>query len=268
MMVVTGYILGILIGICLGIMGAGGSILTIPVLVYLMGISPVMATTYSLFIVGITALIGSVGYIRNKNFSAKAVIFFGVPSVFSVFISSRYLLPAVPDVLCSWNGMVFTKSFAIMLLLGLLMLISSYAMFRSAGIEHKQELSGLKKIRYGLVTAEGIGLGMITGLLGAGGGFLIIPALVILERLPMKMAVGTSLMIIAINSAVGFSSKLWVSGPIDWPFLLAFSSLAVLGIFTGMYLSRFVTGARLKLSFAFFILLMGTIVMVREIYHL
>lgn len=264
-MIVLGYVLGLLIGICLGMMGAGGAIMTIPVLVYLFGIDTITATFYSLFIVGITALIGSVGYIRSNLYDLKTVVFFGIPSIVSVLITTRLLTPTIPDHILSIGDFVLSKQVLILVLFALLMLLSAIAMIRSSKVVRKDEYKDFQRYRYGLIILQGMFVGLLTGFLGAGGGFLIIPAMVVLAHLPMKKAVGTSLAIITINCAIGFSSKYSQVEMVDWNFLALFTSLTVAGILTGILFSRKISGENLKKAFAIFMLLMGSFILVKEV---
>lgn len=261
----AGYAAAITIGISLGLIGGGGSILTVPTLVYLMRINPVLATSYSLFVVGTTALAGSFTYMKKGLVSYRTVVIFGAPSIVSVFLTRRYLVPAIPDILFTVGGLTLTKEIFIMVLFAVLMVLASFSMIRkrngAAAVDtppHEQHFN------YPLIFLEGLVVGAVTGLVGAGGGFLIIPALVLLAELPIKMAVGTSLLIIATNSLIGFTGNL-SHQPIDWVFILGFTSLAVAGIFIGSYLSRFVSNAKLKPAFGWFILVMGIYILVREL---
>jgi uncharacterized membrane protein YfcA len=263
-MIALGYVLGLLIGICLGMMGAGGAIMTIPVLVYLFEIDIVTATFYSLFIVGLTALIGTYGYIKNGLFDFKTVIFFGLPSIFSILLTTRVLAPTIPTIITEIGSFTLTKDILILFLFAILMIISAIAMLRSSRAIIKDNYEGYQRYRYGLIMLQGILVGMLTGFLGAGGGFLIIPALVVLAHLPMKKAVGTSLCIITINCAFGFISRYSQIIYVDWEFLLYFTSLTCAGIISGIYFSRNWSGAQLKKGFAYFMLTMGTFIIVKE----
>lgn len=264
-MIALGYVLGLLIGICLGMMGAGGAIMTIPVLVYLFEINTVDATFYSLFIVGITALIGTTNYIRNGLFDIKTVIFFGLPSIASILVTTKILAPAIPNDILTISSFTLTKDAFILFLFAILMILSSLAMLRSSrGAIIKDNYEGYQRYRYGLIMLQGILVGFLTGFLGAGGGFLIIPALVVLAHLPMKKAVGTSLCIIAINCAIGFTSRYSQIEFVDWKFLGFFTSLTCAGIVSGIFFSRNWSGEKLKKGFAFFMLIMGTFIIVKE----
>ncbi|MDZ7899271.1 MAG: sulfite exporter TauE/SafE family protein [Arcicella sp.] len=260
---IFGYSASILIGVSLGLIGGGGSILTLPVLVYLLGFSPVLSTAYSLFIVGTTSLVGSVNYMRKGLVNYQAALVFAIPSFISVFLTRKYLVHAIPDSLFTVAGFEVTKNIGIMLFFALVMLAASYSMITNKN----KESDGSEKLKfnYPLIALEGALVGMLTGIVGAGGGFLIIPALVLLARLPMKMAVGTSLLIIAAKSLIGFLGD--VSNiAVDWTFLMQFTALSVIGIFLGSYFSKFIEGEKLKKSFGWFVLVMGIYIITKEIF--
>lgn len=258
-MEVAGYIASVLIGISLGLIGGGGSILTVPVLVYLFSLNTIQATTYSLFIVGATSVAGAVSYFRKGWVDFKTVITFGFPSVAAVFISRNFLLPAIPQELIRTGNITITKDTFLMLLFAILMVVASYKMIR----QNKQADVKDNKSGYLMVVLQGILIGTLTGLIGAGGGFLIIPALVGMLGMPMKSAIGTSLAIIAINSLSGFLFSLSHTS-IHWLFLLGITFMAVVGIFIGSYISRRIDGKKLKPAFGWFILIMGFYILAKE----
>jgi uncharacterized membrane protein YfcA len=260
---IAGFASSILIGVSLGLIGGGGSILTLPVLVYLLNINPVLSTAYSLFVVGTTSLIGSASYMRQKLVNYKAALVFAVPSFITVFLTRKYLIPVIPDPVIHLNGFEVSKNVGIMVFFALIMLIASYSMIKSRKNDTQNEEQNLK-FNYPMIALEGSVVGALTGVVGAGGGFLIIPALVLFARLPMKSAVGTSLLIIAAKSLIGFLGDL-SNLDVEWPFLLEFTALAVAGIFAGAYLSRFIAGDKLKKAFGWFVLLMGTYIIVKEL---
>ncbi|MCP1386303.1 sulfite exporter TauE/SafE family protein [Runella salmonicolor] len=261
---IFGFSASIFIGISLGLIGGGGSILTLPVLVYLLGINPVLSTAYSLFVVGTTSLVGSVNYMRKELVNYRAALVFAVPSFITVFLTRKYLVPAIPDSLFSVGGFEVTKNIGIMIFFAIVMLAASYSMIKEKK-KNKTEETGELKFNYPVIGLEGAVVGALTGLVGAGGGFLIIPALVVLAHLPMKMAVGTSLLIIAAKSLIGFIGD--VSNlPVDWPFLLEFTAFSVVGIFVGSYLSKFVPSEKLKRAFGWFVLVMGIGIISKEIF--
>jgi uncharacterized protein len=259
---IIGYALATVIGISLGLIGGGGSILTLPILVYLLGINPVLSTAYSLFIVGSTSLVGSVSYMKKGLVNYKTAIIFAIPSFIAVFLTRKYLMPAIPDELFTLVNFVVNKDLGIMVLFALVMLMASYSMITDNKPEADENQA--LKYNYPLIAAEGLVVGTLTGLVGAGGGFLIIPALVLLVRLPMKMAVGTSLLIIAAKSLIGFIGDLG-NQTIDWKFLLIFTGLSIMGIFVGTYLTKFIPGEKLKKSFGWFVLIMAVYILVKEI---
>ncbi len=263
-MIVFGYSLALLIGISLGLIGGGGSILTVPVLVYVMGISPLLSTAYSLFIVGITALVGSVEYGRNQLLDYKTALVFGIPSIAAVFATRKYLVPIIPDPVFSLGGLEIGKNLFIMLLFAVLMIAASISMIQNKKADTTDQ-GHPKKINIPLILLEGAVVGILTGLVGAGGGFLIIPALVLFAGLPMKRAVGTSLLIIGAKSLVGFLGDLGHQ-TMDWPFLISFSAFAIAGIFIGSSLSKRISGDKLKPAFGWFVLVMGGYIIAKEIF--
>jgi uncharacterized membrane protein YfcA len=248
-MLILGYISAIANGMVLGLIGGGGSILTVPVLVYLIGVSPVLATAYSLFVVGITSLTDAVTYMYKGQVSYRAAIIFAIPAFISVYITRKIIIPAIPKNLFTIVNLVVTKNLAIMLFFAGIMLWSSLSMIRSAKRVEDNFTTAEQKYKYTIIFIEGIVVGFLTGLVGAGGGFLIIPALVLLSRLPMKLAVDTSLLIIAAKPLIGFIGDIEAGQSIDWLFLLSFSVIAICGILIGSFLSKFVTGAKLKPAF-------------------
>ena len=265
-MEILGYIASILIGISLGMVGSGGSILTVPVLVYLMHINPLLATTSSLFIVGTTSLVGGLRAYTKKLVDFKAVTEFGIPSIFSIFITRHYLLPAIPNQLFTIGKEVVTKEIFLMVIFAILMLIASITMIRSRKEEHTTLPTEQERHNKVLpLVLLGLFIGVITGLLGAGGGFLIIPSLVLFLKLPMKMAVGTSLLIIAINSLFGFLFSL-KQFEYNWTILLSFTVLAIAGIFIGSKLAEKIPGASLKKGFGWFVLVMGVYIIIKELF--
>jgi uncharacterized membrane protein YfcA len=256
-----GYFLAILIGLSLGLIGSGGSILTVPVLVYLFQMTPTLATSYSLFIVGCTSLIGVMVQARKRMISFKAVMLLGLPSVITVLLIRQFVLPIIPDELLHLGAFTVTKSATTMILFALLMLGSSVSMIvgqdGNAGPKAPPRLEKL--------LLAGIGLGLVTGLLGAGGGFLIVPALVLLFQMDIRQAVGTSLTIICINTLMGFLGDVW-QVTFDWKFLLTFLCITISGYILGAFLTQYVTSQQLKKGFGWFILTMGIYIISRELF--
>lgn len=263
-MEIAGYIASLLIGISLGLIGGGGSILTVPVLVYLFGVAAVPATAYSLFIVGTTSLVGSWQKFRQNEVNIKTAIIFGIPSIAAVYITRAYIVPAIPVTIFTVGSFTLTKSLLLMILFAVLMVFASVSMIRNKKVG-PQEANGKQKFNYPLILVEGAVVGVLTGLVGAGGGFLIIPALVLLTRLPMKQAVGTSLLIIAAKSLIGFTGDLG-NYEMDWTTILIVTSLAIIGIFIGNKYSKKVSGDSLKKGFGWFVLVMGIYIIVKELF--
>lgn len=259
---ITGYLASIFIGIALGLIGGGGSILTVPVLVYLFSIDAVLATAYSLFIVGTTSIVGSISYLNKRLVNVKTAIVFGIPSIASVFLTRAYIIPSIPTEVFSIGNIMITKSILLMLLFGLLMILASYSMIRKSKHSEENE-SQIQRFNYPLILIEGAVVGILTGLVGAGGGFLIIPALVLFSKLPMKEAVGTSLVIIAAKSLIGFLGESNAT-LIDWKLLLSITTFAIAGIFIGSSLSKKIDGEKIKPAFGWFVLVTGIYILLKE----
>lgn len=259
-MEVFGYLASICIGLILGLIGGGGSILSIPILVYLFHIDVVLASAYSLFIVGVTSLVGAIPKYREHLVNIRTGLLFGIPSILSIFITRKWIVPALPDVIFQTGNFTVSKRILILGVFALLMILASYSMIMG----RREKDSDDHPVRVFLILFEGALIGFLTGLVGAGGGFLIIPALVLLTGLPFKTAVGTSLFIIAVNSLIGFLGDV-LNYPMNWPFLVAISSLAVIGIFLGNRLQRKISAVRLRKSFGWFVLLMGIWILIREV---
>lgn len=265
MLEIFGYVGALLIGLSLGLIGGGGSILTVPVLAYLFGFSPVMATAYSLFVVGTTSLAGSYSFYKRGLVSLKTALVFGIPSMAMVYLTRAFIVPAIPDSLITLGDFEITKSIFIMVLFAALMVFASISMIRTKKATDVKKAEVPQKFNYPGILMEGAVVGLLTGLVGAGGGFLIIPALVIFSKLDMKMAVGTSLLIIAAKSLFGFLGDV-SNYDIEWNFLLLFTAVSVVGIFIGSALSKKIDGGKLKKGFGFFVLVMGVYILVKELF--
>lgn len=246
---VLAYSCALIIGLVLGLIGGGGSILTVPVLVYILHINPITATAYSLFVVGSSAMVGAYKNVQKKLVNYNYAIVFGIPAVIGVTLTRRYLVPNLPEMIFN-----LTKEDAIMLFFAVIMILAGLSMYSK---KTKCYTEADKISNYPLILTEGLVVGFITGLVGAGGGFLIIPALVILGKLPMKEAVGTSLFIITIKSLVGFFLGDVVTMKIDWAFLLPFTLLSIIGILIGVSLSKHISPQKLKKGFGMFLLVMA-----------
>jgi len=261
-MELLGYVSSAFMGLVLGLIGGGGSILTVPILVYLFGLTPVVATGSSLFVVGTTAMTGVLRFAKSGNLRIREGLFFALPSVVGVLVARRILLPLVPAHLFEIGGMVVTKDILLMLLFAALMLVASLKMLRSSGapvVGTKPETMNVPG-----VILRGFLVGLVTGFIGAGGGFLIVPALVFLLGLKMSEAVGTSLLIIALNSLVGFFGSLGAE-PLHWQILLPITALAVGGLFLGGKLQKKFSEAQLKKSFGWFVLIVGGFILLDQV---
>ena len=260
--VIIGFAAAVLIGISLGLIGGGGSILTVPVMVYILKIDPVLATAYSLFVVGSTSLVGAGTYMKKGLVDYKTALVFAIPSFIAVFLTRKFLVPALPDPLFTLGEAIITKNIGIMVFFAVIMLAASYSMIK--GKKGVDAVEGEVKFNFPMIALEGLVVGVITGIVGAGGGFLIIPALVLLAKLPMKLAVGTSLLIIAAKSLIGFLGDVSTQ-TIDWQLLLIFTSLSIVGIFIGSALSKKINDQVLKTGFGWFVLVMGIYIITKEL---
>lgn len=260
-----GYLFSMLIGVLLGLIGAGGSILTIPVLVYVVGIPAVTATSYSLFIVGTTALVGAWKYWKHGLLHMQTALLFALPSMVSVLLVRKLLLPVLPEVILQAGDTVITKDVFLMIMFAVFMLLASFNMIRAVCVNCDNNDVSKLEFNYPLIVFEGVLVGAVTGLLGVGGGFLIVPALVLLAHLPMRFAIGTSLLIIAINSLIGFAGDMTHIVNIDWTFLAIYTSLAIAGLFIGDKISRFVKPPQLKVYFGWFVLVMAIVILLSEL---
>lgn len=261
-MVILGYVAALFIGLSLGLIGGGGSILTVPVMVYLFGISPLIATSYSLCIVGTTSLVGAYKNYQKRLINFRTAIYFGSSSIATVFFTRKMIIPKIPKALFSLGSFIVTEAMVTMVIFALLMLAASFSMIRSKKIEPKLEAF---KTRVWKIILLGIAIGFVTGMLGAGGGFLIIPAIVLIMKLPMKKAVGTSLLIIAVNSLIGFIADLGHFF-LDWKLLLEITCIAIVGMLIGSTFSSKIEAEKLKKGFGWFVLTMGIFILIKELF--
>lgn len=262
---VLGYISALIIGISLGLIGGGGSILAVPVLAYLFSVNEKVATAYSLFIVGASALVGGLKQHLKGYVDWRTAVVFGIPAIVGVTVVRHYVVPALPDVLFTIGDFDFTRRMAMFGLFAILMIPAAFSMLKKRK-ECPEKNDGKVSYNYPLILIEGLLVGAITGMIGAGGGFLIIPALVILANIKMKVAVGTSLIIIAFKSLMGFFLGDALTMNVDWVFLSIFTLISLVGIFTGSYLSNFIDGQKLKKGFGYFILVMAVFIFYMEFF--
>lgn len=261
-MEILGYLVAVLIGISLGLIGSGGSILTVPVLVYLFNVEPVLATTYSLCIVGLSSIAGVISKMRQKLLVTKVILVFGIPSMFGVIFSRKFILPAIPNVFHLWHGFLMSKNNFVMLFFAALMLAAALSII--LGKKNTSEQADVAPHLGVLLGVVGFTEGMVTGIVGAGGGFLIIPALVLLAKLPMKNAIASSLFIITIKSLIGFAGDL-THTTIDFNLLITIVLLATGGILIGNYLNNSLDGTKLKKGFGWFVLVMAIIIIFEQV---
>lgn len=254
-----GYFGALCIGLILGLTGGGGSILTVPILVYVMLIDPIIATAYSLFIVGTTSAFGAFQNYRKGLVDIKNGFLFAIPSFIAVYLTRRILVPMIPDTIVE-QPFLLTKSTFLMVFFAVIMVLAAISMLKKK--KEVGETAG--NIAISTLLFQTFTIGIIIGLVGAGGGFLIIPSLVLFAKLPMKKAVGTSLFIIAMNSLIGFLGDVQTI-TIDWKFLSSFTGISIIGIFIGIYLNKYINETQLKKGFAYFILFMATFILVKEI---
>jgi len=264
-MEILGYIIALFIGISLGLTGSGGSILMLPVLVYFFGLEMIQATTYSLFIVGITSISGVRKYIKDKSINIMASLVFGIPSLLLVVITRRYITPEIPELIPLSSTIVMSRHFVMMTLFALLMILASLKFIRRQ--ENTQNSEDANIYTQNSILKLGIAgtiVGFLTGLLGIGGGFLIVPALVTFIRLDMKKAIGTSLLLIAVNSLMGLLSEKNFN-TMDWKLLTIITLISITGMIIGSRLVKKVNTMQLKMVFGWFILSIGVIIMLKEI---
>ena len=265
MEIVFGYIAALVIGITLGLIGGGGSIVTVPVLVYLLHVEPVLATAYSLFIVGVASVVGAYPKNKHGNVDFRLAAVFGGPSIVTIFLTRKFLVPLIPNTLFTIGSLEITKSVFMLLLFATLMLIAAFAMITNKQNDTFDFSKQERPYRFTDYVGQSMGVGLLAGMVGAGGGFLIIPVLVSKRNIPMKKAIGTSLVIIAANSLIGFTGDL-THTTINWTFLLFITALAVGGIIVGNKLSTYIDGQKLKKGFGWFVLLMGVSILLKELF--
>ena len=248
-MIVLGYALAAVVGLSLGLMGAGGSILTVPIFVYALGFDPKLAIAMSLPVVGATSLVGAAGHWKAGNVDFRTTASFGAIAMIGSYIGARL-------------SVLFAGAVQLTLL-AVVMIIAAVFMFRAAA--GQEDISPVATdARSGpslaLLLPVAIGVGLLTGLVGTGGGFMVVPALVLLARVPMRQAIGSSLLVIALNSVAGFAGySTTVSVP--WTFLFGFTAIAIGGIIAGTYLVQFIAQRTLKRGFAVFLMLMGAFIL-------
>ena len=260
---IIGYIGALFIGLVMGLTGSGGSILSIPILAYLYHFDEKTATAYSLFIVGVTALSGSVRGMLEKMVSYKAVLFLGIPAIIGVLTMRRLVVPVLPDVLFHIGNFDFTRRMLMFGLFSILLFIAAYSMLNKSRVTLSNR-TNQDFVFHPLIVTEGLFLGFFMGLIGAGGGFLIVPALMLISKLHIKKAMATSLVIVSLNSLIGFFFGDFRNMEINWEFLIGFSIVSFLGILLGGFLAKRTNSVKLKEYFAYFIIAMGVFMFIME----
>jgi uncharacterized membrane protein YfcA len=220
----------------------------------------VIATAYSLFVVGTSSMVGTYQKHKKGLVDFKTGLAFSFPSFVAVYLSRRYLVPGIPETLLSIGNFNLTKGMGIMIFFSIIMILASYSMIKN----RKENLENSESQPYYKTFVQGLTIGTITGIIGAGGGFLYVPALVIWANIPMKKAVGTSLVIVTINSLIGFIGDVQTMD-IEWTFILIFTGISILGIILGVFISKFISGKKLKKSFGYFVLAMATYIIYKEL---
>lgn len=264
-LIIIGSILALAMGIILGLIGGGGSILTLPILVYFFGLPVSIATAYSLFVVGLTSTMGTALVARRRMIDVHAAVIFAPVSAITVFVVRRFLLPSLPNSFTFGTLQVSLDSL-LLILFAVVMLASSASMIWYKNKEKPESQDDT--LSYPHMIAVAMGVGLLTGVVGAGGGFLFVPSLILFASLSVKRAIGTSLAIIAVNSFVGFFGDLLAGMSIDWRFLLFFSIAPVIGIIAGDALAAHISGPHLKKTFGWFVLITGLAIMVTRVWSL
>lgn len=238
-------IIAVVIGVSLGLIGAGGAIVAVPALVYIGGIDPRLASGYALFMVAVASAIVSIEHLRQRRVDLPSVVAFGSTTIISILLVRRFIAPLVPP----------TPQ---MLAFAAVLLFAAIRMLRPGKPPDTRHQRPSYLAGYGLV------IGTISGILGVGGGFLMTPALVLWAGLDMKRAVATSLVLISVNSAIGVTADLWGGVRYDWPLVLTFTGLTTIGIISGMIASRRIDGSTLRQGFGWVVLAIGIAVLLRE----
>lgn len=253
----------LIIGLVLGLTGGGGSILAVPFLFYFVKVDSMnIATSYSLFIVGVSSAIGSIQHLIKKNIEFKKGMLFAIPAMIMVFMTRKFIIPMLPDPFINLSNFQVSLDISLLILFAIIMVLAAISMIKGRA---SIETDSTEKANINLIP-QGIAVGTITGLVGAGGGFLIVPALVLLAKIPMKRAVATSLLIIFINSTIGFTGDMINANfIIDWNLLLLLSSFSIIGIFLGTFIGKFTNDKSLKKIFGYFILVMGIAIILKEV---
>ena len=258
---ILGYIGATLTGLVLGLLGGGGALLSIPVLVYLFHIEPQLATSYSLILIALSASSGAYQNIRKNLVDYNAALYYGIPSVISVYIVRRWVMPNLPKVMFTVGGYTIDKNLFILIVLAVVMFIAAYKMISSGNGNEGEKEHEVNHLRLAFFAVL---IGAFLGLVGAGGGFLMVPALIYFANVHTKKAIGTSLLLVSINSFIGFAGDLRSHVQIEWPFFFTFLFFSIAGVFIGHYLSTYIHNNKLRKYFGWFILITAVFIVVKE----
>lgn len=266
-MEILSYIAFVIAGLLIALLGGGGSILIVPLLVYVFRLDIVTATAYSLLLLAISSSFASFDYFKRKLLDYKVFLLFGIPSIVSVYFTRTYFLRIVPAKVEWLNGQTIERSSLIMVLFAALMIVAGVSLIRKRKekVQDEEHCAHCSLFNKFLLVLQGALVGFLTALVGAGGGFLIVPMLILFAKMPVKKAIGTSLLLIFTQSLVGFLSN--VNGlEMDWQFLAGIVVLVLLGIAMGIRLSKRIEGAKLRPLFGYFVLLFSVVVLYKELY--
>ena len=263
-MEIIGYVAALIVGVSMGLIGGGGSILTLPILVYLFGIEPLIATSYSLFVVGITSFAGVILKIKEKQVDFKMALLFGLPDLLGVVVMRTFIFPPIPGNLFLVHNHMVTKGELVLILVSILMLISSFLLLKRSS-KLNPSIHENKQRPVFILMLIGFLTGLLTGMVGVGGGFIIIPVLVLWTQLPMKFAIGTSLAIIAAKSIMGFVADK-VNFNLEHNLILWISGLSLIGLFLGNTISRQISALKLQKGFGWLVILVGAYMFFNTLY--
>lgn len=260
-MELVGYLALIGLGFILSVIGGGGSLLSVPILVYLFSIDIVTASSYSLFIVGTSSLLGALQKFRKEGADFLVAMVFGCSSAIGIFITRKWIVPIIPEVVWVENDILITKRALLLGIFSSIVIASSLVILR----RHPWTSAESGKRRLDFLLPVSLLSGIIAGLVGVGGGVIILPALITFARLPIKIAVGTTLLVISFNSLLGFITDVTI-GNIDWIFLLLITFLASLGMFVGNRYHEKIPVKYLRLSFGWFMLVVAMWIILTEVF--
>ena len=258
---ILGYIGAILTGLVLGLLGGGGAAVSIPILVYAFHVPSSTATGYSLLIVGFTALLGTIQNVRMGLVKYRALIRCGLPALVSIYVMRRFLIHSIPATFFTLGGFKLTKDGFILLLLAFFMAMVARNMIYAAKPDKKEA----KQTPYISILIQSIFIGLFTGMVGAGGGFLLIPLLLASEPMEFRNATATSLMLVTLNSFIGFVGDMQSNNVIDWPFLLSFLGCSIAGVIIGIQVAHRIDNKKLRLVFGYAMMGIAIFIIVKEL---